>query len=444
MRPSLYVFAGSATLLMILTSFATAQEQASRSSDTLDAIQDQLEEQRQIILKQQEAIETLRQDEASGQAKQSGLTWSGYGVINYFNRDLETNPDARDAVDVERFILAPSYRFTDRIYLDAEIEFEHGGTGSTLELDTQEEFGEFEQEIEAGGEIILEQLNLVISQNRALNWRLGHMILPFGLANPGHEPTRYFTVMRPESETALLPVVWHETGVGLFGRWRDFEYVVQIVNGLDSTGFSSRNFIAPGHQGRFEQVNAEAFAYLGRLDYQPLLGVTVGATVYYGNTVPNRPKPDLEDVDAPLTLVEGHLVVERGPWTLRALYIHGNLDNADQITDANRTLSNNLGVKGNPVGSTADALGIEAGFDVLSLIETGHRLDIFARYDDYDTMKDTDGDVFDNPRWERTAWTVGANYRPLTQLVFKGQFTTRDLESGETDRIAAGGLGFEF
>jgi len=434
----------SAALAGLLAAGPTvAAEGDNRIAPELEDIQEQLERQRTIILEQQQAIETLR-DEDDSKPDSGGLSWGGYGVVNYFSHDWETQPNRRDKVDVERFVLAPSYQFSDNIRLESEIEFEHGGTGATMELDKLEEFGEYEQEVEAGGEVIIEKLNLVVEQSEAVNWRIGHMLLPVGYTTPEHEPTRYFTVMRPESETALIPVVWHETGIGLFGSLGDFDYTVQVVNGLDSTGFSSYNWIASGHQGRFEQVNAEALAYVGRLDYSPAVGVTIGASAYHGDTVPNRPKPDMEGTEAAVTLLEGHLNIQRGPWTLRALYLHGELDNADAIYQANRSLSNNLGASGTPVGSEATALGIEAGFDLLSQAATDHRLDLFVRYDDYDSMAATSGEVFDNPRWEREAQTVGVNYKPLPRVVFKGQFTSREYGSGETDETAAAGVGFEF
>ena len=73
---------------------------------------------------------------------------SGYGVINYAYFDWELDPDRRAAIDVERFVIAPKYRINDTIQLESELEFEHGGTGSTMEFDKFEEFGEFETEVE--------------------------------------------------------------------------------------------------------------------------------------------------------------------------------------------------------------------------------------------------------------------------------------------------------
>ena len=44
-----------------------------------------------------------------------------------------------------------------QLEFEAEVELEHGGTGTSLELD-YEEFGEFEQEVSKGGEVALEEI----------------------------------------------------------------------------------------------------------------------------------------------------------------------------------------------------------------------------------------------------------------------------------------------
>ena len=98
---------------------------------------------------------------ANAIAESNPFSVSGYGVINYAHFDWELDPGRRAAIDVERFVIAPKYRINDTIRLESELEFEHGGTGSTMEFDKFEEFGEFETEIEKGGEVIVEKLAAV-------------------------------------------------------------------------------------------------------------------------------------------------------------------------------------------------------------------------------------------------------------------------------------------
>ena len=90
-------------------------------------------------------------------AESKRFSVSGYGVISYANFYWETDPDRRAHIDVERLVVAPKLQINDTIRLESELEFEHGGTGITMEFDKFEEFGEFEMEVEKGGEIIVEK-----------------------------------------------------------------------------------------------------------------------------------------------------------------------------------------------------------------------------------------------------------------------------------------------
>jgi hypothetical protein len=397
-------------------------------------------------------------EEARGQEKHAGtkergrIDWSGYGVIDYFNYDWDTDPERRDAIDNERFVLKMETPLARNVELEAEIEFEHGGTGATMEFDPFEEFGEFETEIEKGGEVEIEELALEFEHSPGLNWRVGHFIVPVGTINPAHRPADYFTVTRSEAEAALIPQLWHETGVAQFGRIGDLRYEVQLVNGLDSTGFSSANWVAPGLQQRFEMVNAEDFAVDGRLDYEIVDDLVIGGSAYWGNTGNNRPKDDV-DVDAPVTIYDVHGTLTRGPWTVRALWMAGHLDDSEAITLANRNLSNNLNVKRTPVASDAQAAFVEAGYDIAPLARRAigkswpaGRLDLYARYDDYDSMEDVEGSVFDNPRWDRQAWTAGWSWQPTRSYLFKGEYSLRELgtDTLNEERTVALGLGFIF
>ena len=374
---------------------------------------------------------------------------SGYGIINYANFDWELDPNRRAAIDVERFVVAPKYRINDTIRLEAEIEFEHGGTGSTMEFDKFEEFGEFETEIEKGGEVIVEKLAAVFSIQPALNFRVGHIIVPVGLVSKRHRPQHYFTTTRPEAEAHIIPTIWHETGVEIFGTLGALKYQAQIINGLDSTGFSSRHWIVRGHQLRFETVNAEAPAFVGRLDYAFHENATVGISGYFGDTAANRPKPDV-NFDAHVGIVSLHGFYEVNAVRVRGLFLWGALENADKLSKVNRTLSNNLNVKRTPIGSSAIGWYIEAGYDVLSLFRkaktSSHVLDVFARYDYYDTMASVEGTIFDNPRWERTTWTFGINYHVHPQLVFKSHYSLRRLATKDKNKenTLAVGFGFQY
>ncbi len=382
-------------------------------------------------------------------AESTPFSVSGYGVINYAHYDWDMDPDRRAAVDVERLVVAPKYRINDYIRLEAELEIEHGGTGSTMEFDKFEEFGEFETEIEKGGEVIVEKLAAVFSFKPSFNLKVGHIIVPVGLVAKRHRPQHYFTTTRPEAEAHIIPTIWHETGVEVFGVLGNLNYQAQVINGLDSTGFSSRHWIVPGHQLRFETANAEAPAFVGRLDHVFNENAIIGISGYFGDTAANRPKPDV-DFDAYVGIASFHGFYEMNSVKIRGLLLWGTLQNAEELSRVNRSLSNNLNVKRTPIGSSALGFYLELGYDILSFIRetetSSQQLDVFARLDYYDTMARVESTRFDNPRWERTAWTFGLNYHVHPKLVFKGHYSLRRLAQDELNQenTFSLGLGFQY
>ena len=307
--------------------------------------------------------------------------------------------------------------------------------------------------------MIVEKLAAVFTFRPSFNLRVGHIIVPVGLVAKRHRPQHYFTT-RPEAEAHLIPTIWHETGIEVFGSLGSLKYQAQIVNGLDSTGFSSRHWIVRGHQLRFETINAEAPAFVGRLDYAFHENATIGISGYYGDTAANRPKPDV-DFDAHVGIVSLHGFYEANAVKVRGLFLWGTLENADRLSKVNRTLSNNLNVKRTPIGSSALGWYIEAGYDILSLFRQPNNsaehhdledtppdkvLDVFARYDFYDTMASVEGIIFDNPRWERSTWTFGINYHVHPKVVFKSHYSLRRLATKDknTENTFALGFGFQY
>jgi len=389
----------------------------------------------------------------------SAFGLEGYGVINYFAYDWETDPARPNAVDLERFVLYPSYQFTERVRLLGEIEFEHGGTGVTKELDKFEEFGEFEDEIEAGGEVLLEQLNVRFDVTSAVGVRAGKFKLPIGLAGLNDEPDEYFGTTRAETEAAVIPTNWYEIGVQVEGRVGSLGYSAALINGLNSAEFSAANWVVRGRQTKFEDVAAENFALAGRLDWFFGDERFVGVSGYTGDSADNRRKSTLtedgQSVDARVTVVDGHVQWRQGPFTGRAVVLYGHLQNADIVTAANRSLSSNLNAKGTPVGSDMLSYRIEAGYDVLSFFEVAgpQRLDVFGRYGFYDTQYKTASDVTQDALWERTVYTGGINARVVDGVVFKAQYDRRirgrgrqiaGARSGPDEDTFSLGMGVQF
>ena len=82
------------------------------------------------------------------------------------------------------------YKFVPSVVLSSEIEFEYGGTGAAMEYEYNEA-GEYELEVDHGGEVALEQVHLTKTFAPWLKLRAGHFIVPVGLTNTHHEPINF-------------------------------------------------------------------------------------------------------------------------------------------------------------------------------------------------------------------------------------------------------------
>lgn len=384
------------------------------------------------------------------------LKIGGYGSLVYSHFDYGPDqksgengspPDSRAIVDLRRFILELECAFPSEFELEVEIEFEHGGTGGALELE-YEEFGEFETEIEKGGEVVFEQLHLTRRFSRAISVRIGHFIVPVGFTNRYHRPMSYLSTSRPESETEMIPLTWHETGIEVFGRYRDVSYRTQLVNGLDGTGFNSKYWIRDGHQQRFELTRATDMAIAGRIDFHGIEDAVLGVSGYYGNTTGNRPKPDMEGVDAYVSIISAHGRYTPGPWRLAGMVMRGHLQNAAEVSRKNSGLSRNLGVTRTPVAEVALAWWLEVGYDLVSLFhpQSTHQMQLFGRYEYLNTMQGIPEGGFADPRFERRVITAGVSYRPIDEIVLKGDFKHRSfgLERYNTENTLSLSSGFIF
>lgn len=406
-------------------------------------------------------------DDTATPAAPFALQLGGYGDLQFAfhdhgpdqNRAGGAQSDRRLVFDTTRFVLELEGEMRFDIEIEAEVEIEHGGAGAEMELE-YEEFGEFEQEVSQGGEVLLEELAISKTFAERYAVTLGRFYVAMGLLSRAYRPTDYLGGTRSEAETTVIPAVWDELGMQFQARWPRLHLTAQIVNGLDSTGFSSQRWVASGHQGRFELVRATDLAAVGRVDVTAIDGLVLGVAAYHGGTSRNRPKPDLVRdcaggdpdvvapcgyVSAPLVLLDAHAQLQLGPVRGSALALWGRLGNADAISSRNERLSNALDVSRTPVADQALAIWGELGLDLAPWLQLGpgHRVEPFVRLDYYDTMFGTREGLFDNPRFERTVVTGGVSYTLARAVVLKldarhRRFGASALHPENTVRLAAG------
>lgn len=386
----------------------------------------QQQEQQALAASQAEqaAVNELKSFKESQTSPWEKFSFKSYGSViytsdEYFDNVQDTSPERRSRFDLERIVTEFGYQFNDQWDMEVEIEYEHGGTGTSLEYDGFDEFGEFEAEVEAGGEVMIEKAEIRYRPSDAFGVKFGNIHLPVGLSSTLHKPSQYLTVQRHKSEAAMLPAVWNENGIGIFGELANFHYQAQVVSGLNSEYFRSYDWVASGHQKRFEHVNADDLAYVVRLDYGNFkTGSAIGASYYYGNTSGNRHKTNKLSADGTVEILSIAGAFVEGPWILRGQYLYGTLSDSDAITQANKTTP---GLKpGNfaQVGSKSEAFFVEAGVDLGQF--TAIPVTVFANIDYSNPLKEVETGVA-TKRYENTWISGGINYFPIPEIVIKAE-----------------------
>ena len=270
-----------------------------------------------------------------------------YGINRFSGTSYGNSDEHRNSISIPRFVVAFDYKFNPKWVLGAEIEFEAGGVGIERELENSEN-GEYETEMEKGGEVALEQFHITRLIHPAFNVRAGHMIVPVGLTNYNHEPINFFGTSRPEGETTIIPSTWHETGISVFGTfgrgYADFDYEAMVVTGLNADGFGRDNWVADGKQGQFEVDNFTSPAYVARLNYKGVPGLRVGASFYYCNNVTanadKRYKYSSVGQSA-VTIYSFDAQYKCKYLTARGMVIKGDLENAAAVGSVNVSNSGN-------------------------------------------------------------------------------------------------------
>jgi len=238
-----------------------------------------------------------------------GLSIGAYGEFFF---GAMRNPAAggqwQTGFDARRFVLLPVYQITDNIIFNAEIEFEHAGSG-------------FDNDDKLHGTAEIEQMWIDFKIVDQFNWRApGIDLVPIGWINQHHEPTQFYSVFRPELYNGLIPSTWKVPGSSFYGTIADgVKYQVMVsasqedfgdafdarteaktappigtpyaagINGLDALGFSNPPL------GDFAHLT-NALAVSGRLDIAPSFAPGLAGSVsgYYSpNVTPRGAHDDL-------------------------------------------------------------------------------------------------------------------------------------------------------
>ncbi|MBQ0023955.1 MAG: hypothetical protein KBT29_12050 [Prevotellaceae bacterium] len=389
--------------------------------------------------------------------------YGGYGEMvaafkdygnNRFYGNAEGNPKThRNTISIPRFVLAGDYKFDSKWILGVEIEFESGGTGTAYELENTEN-GEYETEVEKGGEVAIEQFHITRLIHPAFNVRAGHIIVPVGQNNAHHEPIIFFGTVRPEGETTIIPNTWHETGLELFGqlgrRYASFNYQAMVMAGLNGNGFDRNKWAGGAGAHIFEEDNFSQPGYAFRLNYTGVPGLRLGTAFYFCKNVGDN--SDKEQTykgmkKMPVRIWNADAQYKCKYAEARCNFLVGNLTNSDALSQKNNKLSNKSPYSRlTPIAHKAVAYGGELGINIRGIVNDMRCPDIipFARYEYYNPQEEGRGiDVMD-PRLKTSMWVAGLNWRALPNLVVKADYTTRSIGGGKYNKENEFAVGVAF
>jgi hypothetical protein len=235
------------------------------------------------------------------------LTWFGYGELNY---SRPSDDPSQTTLDLARFVIGLGYRFDERTRLVSEVEIEHAVSSES-----------------DPGEVEVEQAYIERELNADWRAQLGLFLIPSGLINENHEPTRYYGVFRNFVETEIIPTTWREGGVGLqletANGWR---WNAGLTTGFDLSKWdpaSTEGLDSPLGSIHQELALARAadLAAFVAANYTGVTGLRLGGSIFSGDAAQGQPGFRNNQV----TLWEGHARWQNPAWELTALYASGHI-----------------------------------------------------------------------------------------------------------------------
>ena len=365
-------------------------------------------------------VDKLEQTVAKDAAAASDTTLFSYGEAAFSRPRNDAN--AAQA-DLARAVIGFGHRFDERTRVYGEFEWEHAVTSA-----------------DDKGETEVEQLFVERRFTDQFGARAGLMLIPSGLLNENHEPTAYYGVFRNFVETSIIPTTWREGGVALFGNTESgFTWNVGVTTGFDlskwdPTSNEGRESPLGSIHQELSLARARNLSFYAAGSYQGTPGLTIGGSAFTGKA--GQGAENFAAPNARVSLYEGHVRWQPGPFDVQALYARGTISDTEAL---------NLTFVGDPTPVPQSFWGayLQGAWHAWSYGD--YSLAPFVRYSrvntaaSYAPMPEGFGLA---PSPTETIWTLGANFYVTPNIVFKVDYQKFKVDSA-LDRFDFG-LGYSF
>lgn len=327
-------------------------------------------------------------------------TIGGYGEVHYNNLTSDNSDNSKDEFDLHRFVLFFGHQFNDDLRFFSELEVEHNVAGEGK-----------------NGEVEIEQAYIEYDYAQHHRAKAGVFLMPVGIINETHEPDTFYGVERNNVEKDILPATWLEAGAMFSGELaQGLSYDAGVHSGLYINPMDGKYKIRDGRQ-KASEAKGDDLAYTGRLKYTGVPGLELAATVQYQSDLWQGETFGGED-EADATLWEAHAIYNSGPFGIRALYAHWDIDDAIEAVQAG-----------------ADE---QEGFYIEPSYRLSPKLGLFARYSEWDNQAGESGDT------EKEQYDIGVNYWLAENVVLKADYMRQEVEVGDELRGFNLGVGWSF
>lgn len=354
----------------------------------------------------------------------------GYGELYYAD---PTHDGRRTRADLARAVFGLGYSFDERTEFNSEFEVEHAVASAS-------DVGEFD----------VEQFYVDRRLSESMSARAGLVLMPFGLLNEHHEPTRYFGVQRNFVETLIIPSTWREGGVSLRGdtpmglgwnvgvttgfdlsKWQFTSVFPRYTSALE-LATSGAAPLQASHQ-ELALANARHLSQYTAVSYYGVPALLLGGAISTGKAVGIAPPAGsgAATSDPRVTLWEAHARWTPAKLDLSALYARGSISDMGPVNAAHAGAEN-------PVPSSFYGYFLQGAYELWE--QGGNRAVPFVRFERYNLgasysgsggprvpaglvpLSDTPGDLGYWPTDHDRVWTAGANFFLGAHVVLKGDY----------------------
>jgi len=324
-------------------------------------------------------------------------TIGGYGEMHYNNLTSDNSSSSKEEFDLHRFVLFFGHQFTDDLRFFSELEVEHNvaGEGKNGEVEIEQAYVEWDY----------------AENHRA---KAGVFLMPVGILNETHEPETFYGVERNPVEKNIIPSTWWEGGAMFSGEIAEgFSYDAGVHSGLFIDPSKGKAKIRDGRQ-KVSEAEGDDLAYTARIKYTGIPGLELATTFQHQTDVWQGQAFAGED-EADANLVEMHAIYNKGPFGLRALYAHWDIDDVIENVKAG-----------------ADE---QEGFYIEPSYRLNEKLGFFARFSEWDNQageSSADG--------EKQQYDIGFNYWLHENVVLKADYR-HDNNEGDSEEFSGFNLG---